>query len=190
MKVGWGAILREGVLFRKRGSVVPNPNPELEPPRPLLMLPLICQHQWAGRLIMGKGGGTQSKESDGELLCSRVSEFLPPSPPLVNTWWKYFLLIWGRYGGQQWGEGVEMSCKGVGGCGGLLGMVGQAAATPVRDCPCLGRLLRGSQRWLLVTIHHNKSCHFACRRFFGRWSTFEMKTSRLVQNIRLPYYGI
>ena len=81
--------------------------------------------------------------------------------------------ILSAYMGPLWGpaiggEGVEMSCKGVGGCGGLLGMVGQAAATPVRDCPCLGRLLRGSQRRLLVTIHHNKSCHFACRRFFGR----------------------
>ena len=88
---------------------------------------------------MGKGGGTQSKESDGELLCSRVSEFLPPSPPLVNTWWKYFLLIWGRYGGQQW------PCLGVGSRYKLgvevvdvakRGMVGRAA-TPVRDCPCL-----------------------------------------------------
>ena len=126
------------MLFRKRGSVVPNPNPELEPPRPLLMLPLICQHQWAGRLIMGKGGGTQSKESDGELLCSRVSEFLPPFSPLLSTHGGNTFCLYGAVmGASNGGEGVEMSCKGVGGCGGLLGMVGQAAATPVRDCPCL-----------------------------------------------------
>ena len=111
----------------------------------------------------------QSKESERELLCSRVSEFLPAFfPPLSTHGGNTFCLYGAVMGASNGGEGVEMSCKGVGGCGGLLGMVGQAAATPVRDCPCLGRLLRGSQRRGLVTIHHDKSCHFACRRFFCR----------------------
>ena len=161
--------MREGVLFRKRGSVVPNPNPELEPPRPLLMLPLICQHQWAGRLIMGKGGGTQSKESDGELLCSRVSEFLPPSPPLVNTWWKYFLLIWGRYGGQQWGGGGGNVLQG---CGWVWGVVGDGWTGCSDTCerlPLSGKTFKrkpGATWSQYITPKAATSYDSACRRVF------------------------
>ena len=93
--------------------------------------------------------------------------FCHSSSPLVNTWWKYFLLIWGRYGGQQWGgRGVGkvlLECGWVWGVGGR-GWFGQAA-TPVRDCPCLGRLLGGS-RGLPAHNTSHQSNDFACRTLF------------------------
>ena len=67
----------------------------------------------------------QSKESERELLCSRVSEFLPAFfPPLSthggNTFCLYGAVMGASNGGR--GEGVlERSCLSVGGYEGLGG---------------------------------------------------------------------
>ena len=70
---------------------------------------------------MGKGGGTQSKESDGELLCSRVSEFLPPFSPSCQ----HMVEILSAYMGPLWGPAMGGGGGNVlQGCGWVWGVVG------------------------------------------------------------------
>ena len=77
---------------------------------------------------------------------------------------------------------LERSCLSVGGYEGLgegRGWFGQAA-TPVRDCPCLGRLLGGSQGRPAHNTSH-QSNDFACRRLFV--ATLLCKEIQSIENL-------